>query len=86
VKSGRTLAVPKHLRDNHYRGAEEFGHGTDYEYSHDLPDAWSAQEYLPEARRYYEPVDRGHEAVIRQRLEELRRRRDSETQDGEGQR
>jgi putative ATPase len=86
VKSGRTLAVPKHLRDSHYKGAEQFGHGTDYEYSHDHPDAWSAQEYLPEARRYYEPVDRGHEAVMRQRLEELRRRRlESEPPDRESQ-
>ena len=75
VRSGRTLAVPKHLRDSHYHGAEQLGHGTDYEYSHDQPDAWSAQAYLPEGRRYYEPVDRGHETVIRQRLEELRQRR-----------
>ena len=35
----RTLAVPKHLRDNHYRGAERLGHGADYQYSHDHPDA-----------------------------------------------
>jgi putative ATPase len=51
----------------------DLGHGAGYEYSHDQPGAWSAQEYLPEARRYYEPVERGHEAVIRARLEELRR-------------
>jgi putative ATPase len=73
VRSGRTLAVPKHLRDAHYRGAEHFGHGAGYEYSHDFPGGWSPQPYLPEARRYYEPTDRGHEAVIRQRLEALRR-------------
>jgi putative ATPase len=75
VRSGRTLAVPKHLRDSHYRGAEQFGHGEGYEYSHDHPGGWVAQDYLPEARRYYEPVDRGFEAEIRRRLEELRRRR-----------
>jgi putative ATPase len=75
VRSGRTLAVPLHLRDTHYRGAEQFGHGAGYEYSHDAPGAWTPQTYLPEDRRYYEPTDRGHEAVIRQRLEELRRRR-----------
>jgi putative ATPase len=75
VRTGRTLAVPKHLRDAHYRGAKQLGHGAGYEYSHDCADAWSAQPYLPEERRYYEPVGRGHEAVIRQRLEELRRRR-----------
>jgi replication-associated recombination protein RarA len=37
-----------------------------------------AQDYLPEARRYYEPVDRGFEAEIRRRMEELRRRRAQE--------
>jgi putative ATPase len=75
VRSGRTLAVPTHLRDTHYRGAERLGHGADYEYSHDAPGAWTPQAYLPEDRRYYEPVDRGYETVIRERLEELRRRR-----------
>jgi putative ATPase len=75
VRSGRTLAVPSHLRDTHYRGAEQFGHGAGYEYSHDAPEGWTPQAYLPEERRYYEPVDRGHEAVIRRRLEELLRRR-----------
>ncbi len=73
VRSGRTLPVPKHLRDSHYQGAEQFGHGEGYQYSHDSPMGWAPQTYLPEGRRYYEPVDRGHEAVIRQRLEALRR-------------
>lgn len=80
VRSGRTLAVPKHLRDSHYKGAEQLGHGKDYEYSHDKPEAWSEQAYLPETRRYYEPVNRGHEAIIRERLEELRRRKQNATE------
>ena len=63
VRSGRTLAVPKHLRDSHYAGAEDLGHGEGYQYSHNYPGGWVAQEYLPEARLYYEPVDRGHEAT-----------------------
>ena len=50
------------------------GHGEGYDYSHDHPGAWVDQQYLPERRRYYEPTDRGFEATIRQRLEELRRR------------
>jgi putative ATPase len=72
VRSGRTLPVPKHLRDTHYQGAKQLGH-TGYQYSHDSPLGWVPQTYLPEGRRYYEPVDRGHEALIRQRLEALRR-------------
>jgi putative ATPase len=78
VRSGRTQAVPKHLRDSSYRGAEEFGHGEGYQYSHNFPDAWTPQSYLPEERRYYEPTDRGHEAELRRRLEELRARRDAQ--------
>jgi putative ATPase len=79
VRSGRTLAVPQHLRDTHYPGARQMEHGEGYQYSHDHPDGWVDQEYLPEQRRYYEPTDRGHEAVFRQRLEELRGRRESNT-------
>jgi putative ATPase len=73
VRSGRTLPVPKHLRDTHYQGSKQLGHGEGYQYSHDSPMGWVSQTYLPEGRRYYEPVDRGHEALIRQRLEALRR-------------
>ncbi len=82
VKEGRTLPVPKHLRDSHYRGAESFGHGEGYQYSHDYEDAIADQDYLPEARRYYEPTDRGFEAEIRRRLEEWRRKRKGEGEKG----
>jgi putative ATPase len=68
VKNGRTLAVPEHLRDAHYKGAEQLGHGQEYKYSHDYEGGYVEQEYLPEERRYYEPVDRGFEAEIRRRM------------------
>ena len=74
VREGRTLPVPQHLRDTHYKGSEKLGHGEGYEYSHDHPGGWVEQDYPPEERRYYEPVDRGHEAVIRRWMEELRKR------------
>jgi putative ATPase len=74
VRAGRTLAVPMHLRDTHYRGAEQLGHGEEYKYSHNYDTGWVEQAYLPEARQYYAPVDRGYEAEIRKRLEDLRRR------------
>src|SRR5262249_16200491 len=75
VRSGRPLPVPEHLRDSHYQGAAQLGHGVDYQYSHDYEGGWVDQAYLPEDRRYYEPVDRGYEAVIRTRMEELRNKR-----------
>ncbi len=77
VRSGRTLAVPKHLRDSHYRGAGEFGHGEGYKYAHNYEGGYVEQEYLPEDRRYYEPTDRGYEAEIQERMKMLRERRSS---------
>jgi putative ATPase len=76
VKEGRTLPVPKHLRDASYRGAkEQFGHGTGYQYAHNFEGGWVDQEYLPADVTYYEPTDRGHEATIRERMAEIARRR-----------
>jgi len=72
VQSGRTLPVPEHLRDASYKGAKRLGHGKDYQYSHDFEGGYVQQTYLPEERRYYVPVDRGYEKVIRARLEEWR--------------
>src|SRR4029078_6887978 len=37
VESGRTLAVPEHLRDAHYPGAKRLGHGKGYKGAHDFP-------------------------------------------------
>ncbi|MEW6159500.1 MAG: replication-associated recombination protein A [Verrucomicrobiota bacterium] len=72
VRSGRTLAVPKHLRDTHYAGAKRLGHGEGYQYSHDFPEHYVPQEYLAEARRYYEPSDQGTEKKIKERLDRWR--------------
>lgn len=72
VKNGRTLAVPEHLRDAHYKGAKRLGHGEGYQYSHDHPDHFVAQDYLGAAKRYYEPTDQGVEKKIKERLEKWR--------------
>jgi putative ATPase len=72
VRSGRTLQVPEHLRDSHYGEAKKLGRGVGYQYSHDFEGGWVEQQYLPEGRRYYEPVNRGYEAEIRKRLEAQR--------------
>ena len=76
VKEGRTLPVPTHLKDSHYRGAKErFGHGVGYQYAHDGDGGWVDQEYVPADVRYYEPTDRGFEAVIRERMAAIDARR-----------
>ncbi|WP_439627950.1 replication-associated recombination protein A [Gemmata sp.] len=75
VREGRTLPVPRHLRDgNHKAAKKEFGH-VGYKYAHDYGDGWVDQEYVPTDAVYYEPTDRGHEAKIKARVEELRKRK-----------
>jgi putative ATPase len=68
IASGRTLAVPSHLRDSHYKGAATLGLSTGYQYPHDHEGAYVPQAYLPEGRTYYEPGDQGAEIRIAQRL------------------
>jgi putative ATPase len=72
VESGRTLAVPEHLRDASYRGAKRLGHGEGYQYAHDHPDHFVAQDYLGADKRYYEPTDQGVEKKIKERVEKWR--------------
>ena len=75
--------VPTHLRDAHYRSASTIGHGEGYAYPHDHPGAWVDQEYRPASvagNVYYEPSDRGHEAVVAER----QRRRRADATDGAG--
>jgi len=72
VQSGRTLAVPEHLRDASYSGAERLGHGAGYQYAHDHPGHFVAQDYLGANRCYYQPTEQGVEKKIRERLEKWR--------------
>jgi putative ATPase len=75
VREGPRGDVPAHLRDAHYRSASTIGHGEGYVYPHDRPGAFVDQEYRPAAlagNRYYEPSDRGHEAVVAGRLRRWR--------------
>ncbi len=69
VREGRTLAVPTHLRDGHYKGAKKLGHGTGYKYSHDYEGGYVPQAYLPEGRVYYEPTEHGLEKRVKERLD-----------------
>jgi putative ATPase len=72
VRSGRTLPVPEHLRDTHYKGAERLGHGQGYEYAHDHPEHFVAQDYLGADKHYYEPTEQGVEKKIKERVEKWR--------------
>lgn len=79
VQQNRVQPVPRHLRDPHYAGAQRLEHGDGYLYAHEAPDGIAAQEYLGIQREYYQPVPRGFEAELAQRLEFIRRRLHGET-------
>ncbi|MET4059156.1 putative ATPase [Arthrobacter sp. UYP6] len=75
VRAGRGQGIPAHLRDAHYPGAKQLGHGKGYVYSHDKPHGVAKQQYPPDdlvGRNYYEPTANGVERDIAARLERLR--------------
>jgi putative ATPase len=71
VQEMPSSGVPMHLRDASYRAAAKLGHGKGYDYPHDHPEGWVAQEYRPPEvadRRYYEPSEHGQEKEIADRM------------------
>ncbi len=75
VRAGKAGSVPSHLRDAHYPGAKQLGHGTGYRYAHDAPHGVAPQQYLPDTlvgSRYYTPTDRGYERQVSDRLGRIR--------------
>ncbi len=76
AREGRTLPVPRHLRDTHYPGAEQLGHAG-YQYAHDAEGGWVDQDYLGVDKTYYRPTDRGYEQRVAQFLEWIRQQREA---------
>jgi putative ATPase len=75
VQEGRTIAVPAPLKDANYPGAKRLGHGEGYKYAHNFEGHWVDQDYLGVDKEYYRPTTEGFEARLKERLDELRRRR-----------
>ncbi len=77
VKTGGSSPVPVHLRNAPTRLMKDLGMGAGYRYAHDEADGFAAGvDYLPEGlpqRQFYEPVPRGLELRIGERLAEMRR-------------
>jgi putative ATPase len=73
VESGRTLAVPVHLRTNTRKklaaASGESESAMEYLYAHDYEGAYIPQAYLPEGKIYYHPGDQGMEKRIKERLD-----------------
>ncbi|MBV0931784.1 replication-associated recombination protein A [Marinobacterium weihaiense] len=76
IREQGSLPVPEHLRNAPTSLMKDLGHGAEYRYAHDEPDAYAAGEnYLPEAiadRQWYRPEPRGLEIKIRDKLQHLR--------------
>jgi len=79
VSQDQTRPVPMHLRNAPTRLMRELGYGKGYRYAHDEEDAYAAGEnYLPEGMapvQWYRPTDRGLEARIREKLDQLKNRK-----------
>ncbi|MBZ2167949.1 replication-associated recombination protein A [Marinobacter sp. F4216] len=77
IRKDPDYEVPVHLRNAPTKLLKSMGHGDDYRYAHDEPEAFAAGEsYLPEAihqRRYYEPVPRGLEIKLAEKRQRLDR-------------
>ena len=82
VKSGRTVAVPEHLRDASYKSAKRLGHGEGYKYAHDYEGHFVPQDYLGADKRYYEPTEQGVEKKIKDRLDHWRQLRKGARESG----
>ena len=75
VANMRTMPVPAHLQDKHYKGAEKLGHGLGYKYAHDYPNHYVEQQYLPDGltgRKFYRPSENGYEKQIREYFHKIK--------------
>jgi putative ATPase len=86
VREGDNPPVPLHIRNAPTGLMKDLGYGADYEYAHDFEEQTTSMECLPESlsgRRFYEPKASGREMEIHERLERLRRARESMRGEGE---
>jgi putative ATPase len=72
AKENGSLLPPKHILNAPTKLMKSEGYGSGYDYDHDAPDAFSGQDYFPEAlgrQQFYDPPERGFEREIRKRLD-----------------
>jgi putative ATPase len=72
AKEHGSLLPPKHILNAPTKLMKSEGYGSGYIYDHDTPEAFSGQDYFPEAlgrQTFYDPPDRGFEREIRKRLD-----------------
>lgn len=70
-----SLPVPHHIRNAPTQLMKNLGYARGYKYAHDYKEAFAPQDHLPEQLQdtlFYHPTDRGHEKLIKQRLDKWR--------------
>ncbi len=75
VRTRRSMPVPAHLQDAHYKGSAKLGRGIGYQYAHDYPDHYVKQQYLPDdlvGETFYQPSEQGYEKQISDWMRYLR--------------
>ena len=80
IDTTRAQPVPLHLRNAPTRLMKNLGYGKDYKYAHDEEGRVADMECLPESlsgRTYYHPTAEGREKLLAQRMEEVRKIRES---------
>nr|WP_288828403.1 replication-associated recombination protein A [uncultured Clostridium sp.] len=76
VKNKKTMPIPVHLQDSHYKGSSKLGHGQGYLYAHDYENHYVKQQYLPDGldgTEFYRPTENGYEKKIREHLSFLKK-------------
>lgn len=85
VQRTKTPPVPVHLQDAHYKSSGKLGHGAGYKYAHAYPHHYVAQQYLPDGLEhevFYEPSENGYEQSIRQFLNDVKRWKHEQEEQG----
>lgn len=76
VKETGDLDIPNHLKDAHYKSAGKLGAGKEYKYSHDYPNNYCKQQYLPyelTGKEFYNPSGNGYELKIREHMKRIKK-------------
>lgn len=75
IRSQPPYPIPLHLKDAHYRGAKELGHGLEYKYPHNYNYGYVIQNYLPDeliGQKFYNAKRIGYESRLIERLESIK--------------
>ncbi len=75
VRTSGSLPIPTHLQDAHYKGAAKLGHGVGYQYSHDFPNHYCNQQYLPyelDGKEFFRPDGQGYEIKIKEHFKKIK--------------